>query len=189
MVANSIRWTTRDLDAIPDDGGWKRYEIIDGELFVTRAPHIFHQSAITKLCVRLETWSEATGLGSTLDTPGVVFAPTDAVIPDVIWISRERLANGVDEAGHLTVAPELVVEVLSPGERNERRDREFKLKLYSLHGVQEYWIVSWQLKTIEVYRRQQAQLHLVSTLLVGDTLTSPLLPGFSTPVTQIFPNP
>jgi len=71
-------------------------------------------------------------------------SPTDAVIPDVVWISRERLNNGIDDAGHLIVAPELVVKILSPGELNEQRDKEAKRKLYSLHGVQEYWIVSWQ---------------------------------------------
>lgn len=57
MVSNSIRWTTRDLDALPDNDGWKRYEIIGGELFMTRAPHIRHQSVAGKLQVRLETWS------------------------------------------------------------------------------------------------------------------------------------
>ncbi|NJM28226.1 MAG: Uma2 family endonuclease [Pseudanabaena sp. RU_4_16] len=186
MVANAIRWTTRDLNAMPDDGGWKRYEIIDGELFVTRAPHIRHQGAAGKLHVRLENWSEMTGLGSTFQAPGVIFTPTDAVIPDVVWISRERLANGIDEAGHLIVAPEIVIEVLSPGDLNEQRDKEIKLKLYSLHGVQEYWIVNWQLKTLEIYRRTEAQLHLVATLLDGDMLTSPLLPGFSTAIAQIF---
>lgn len=182
----SFRWTTRDLDAMPDDGSWKRYEIIDGGLLVTGAPHIRHQGAAGKLHVRLETWSEMTGLGSAFQTPGVIFSPTDAVIPDVVWISRERLANSIDEAGHLTVAPELIVEVLSPGELNERRDRGVKLKLYSLYGVQEYWIANWQLKSLEIYRRVDAQLQLVATLLAGDTLTSPLLPGLSTPVTQVF---
>lgn len=186
MVTNPLRWTTRDLDAMPDDGGWKRYEIIDGELIVTRAPHIRHQGTAGKLHVRLETWSETTGMGSAFQTPGVIFSPTDAVIPDVVWISRERLANGIDQAGHLIVAPELIIEVLSPGELNEQRDKEVKLKLYSLHGVQEYWIANWQLKTLEIYRRSDAQLHLVVTLLEGDTLTSPLLPGFSTPIAQIF---
>lgn len=186
MVINPLRWTIRDLDAMPDDGGWKRYEIIDGELFVTRAPHIRHQGVAGKLHVRLEIWSEQTGLGSAFQVPGVIFTPTDAVIPDVVWISRDRFVNGVDEAGHLIVAPELMVEVLSPGELNEQRDKEVKLKLYSLHGVQEYWIANWQLKTVEIYRRSDAQLQLVATLFEGDTLTSPLLPGFSTAIAQIF---
>ncbi|NJL49357.1 MAG: Uma2 family endonuclease [Leptolyngbyaceae cyanobacterium SM2_5_2] len=186
MVPNALRWTTRDLNAMPDDGGWKRYEIIDGDLYVTRAPHIRHQGAAGKLHVRLETWSEQTGLGSAFQAPGVIFSPTDAVIPDVVWISRDRLANGIDEVGHLTVAPELIVEVLSPGDLNEQRDKEVKLKLYSLHGVQEYWIVSWQRQTLEIYRRTETQLQLFGTLLAGDTLTSPLLPGFSTPVATIF---
>lgn len=185
MVSN-IRWTTRDLDAMPDDGGWKRYEIIDGELLVTRAPHIRHQGASGNIHVELEIWSRQTQLGKPFQTPGVIFSPTDAVIPDVVWISRDRLTNGVDEAGHLVVAPELIVEVLSPGELNEQRDKEVKLKLYSLHGVQEYWIVNWQLKTLEIYRRTNTQLQLAATLLESDTLTSPLLSGFSTAIAQIF---
>ena len=80
-------------------------------------------------------------------------------------MTAKRLANGIDDAGHLVVTPELMVEILSPGERNEQRDREFKLKLYSLHGVQEYWIVNWQLQTLEVYRRKDTQLELIGNLL------------------------
>jgi Uma2 family endonuclease len=171
---------------MPDDGGWKRYEIIDGELFVTRAPHIRHQGAGGNIHFELESWSRQTQLGKAFQTPGIIFTPTDAVIPDVVWITQERLASGIDAAGHLTIAPELIIEVLSPGELNEQRDKEVKLKLYSQHGVQEYWIVNWQLKTLEIYRRQNAQLQLVATLLESDSLTSPLLPGFSTPMAQIF---
>lgn len=186
MVTHPSRWTTRDLDAMPDDGGWKRYEIIDGKLYVTRAPHIRHQGVASKLCLRLETWSEQTGLGNTFQVPGVIFSPEDAVIPDVVWISQARLATGVDQAGHLVVAPELVIEILSPGDRNEQRDREAKLKLYSIYGVQEYWIISWEQQTLEVYRRQEAQLHRVCTLLPGDTLASPLLPGFRSAIADFF---
>lgn len=186
MVANSLRWTTRDLDAMPDDGGWRRYEIVDGELFMTRAPHLRHQSAGGNIYFELESWSRQTQLGKPFQTPGVIFTPNDAVIPDVVWVSKERLENAVDGAGHLIVAPELIVEVLSPGELNEQRDKEVKLKLYSRQAVQEYWVVSWQLKTVEVYRRSDGQLQLVGTLLEGDTLNSPLLPGFGTPVLQIF---
>ena len=122
MVSNAVRWTTRDLDAMPDDGGWKRYEIVDGDLYVTRAPHIRHQAVAGKLHVFLENWSEHKQLGQAFETPGVVFTPNDAVIPDLVWISRDRLAHGIDDAGHLIVAPELIVEILSPGEQNEQRD-------------------------------------------------------------------
>jgi Uma2 family endonuclease len=186
MVAESLRWTTRDLQAMPDDGGWQRHEIIDGELFVTRAPHIRHQAAAAKLQSRLEVWSEATGLGNTFQTPGLVLTEYDAVIPDLVWASRDCLATGIDDAGHFTTAPELVVEILSTGVQNEQRDKEIKLKLYSRHGVQEYWIVDWQRQTLAIYRRNQAQLQLEATLILGDTLTSPLLPGFSTGVSEIF---
>ncbi|MDJ0706205.1 MAG: Uma2 family endonuclease [Leptolyngbyaceae cyanobacterium MO_188.B28] len=186
MVVNSLRWTIRDLNAMPDDGGWKRYEIIDGDLYVTRAPHIRHQGAGGNIHVELEIWSRQTQLGKSFQTPGVIFSQTDAVIPDVVWISQERLVNGVDQSGHLIVAPELMIEVLSPGELNEQRDREVKLKLYSLYGVQEYWIISWQLKTVEIYRRKDAQLQRVGALLAKDILTSPLLPEFSVSVDQIF---
>ncbi len=186
MVTNSLLWTTADLDVMPDDGGWKRYEIITGELFVTRAPHIRHQSAAGRIHVCLDNWSDETGIGRSFEVPGIVFTPTDAVIPDVVWVSNERLANGIDQSGHFTIAPELVVEILSAGENNKHRDKSVKLKLYSQHGVQEYWIVNWQLKTLEIYRRTDAQLQIVATLLVGDTLTSPLLPGFSVLLDRLF---
>ncbi len=186
MVTNALRWTIQDLDAMPDNGGWKRYEIIDGELFVTRAPHIRHQDAGGNLHVALAIWSEKTQLGKPVQTPGVIFTPNDAVIPDVAWLSNERLECGVDEAGHLTVAPELIIEVLSPGEQNEQRDKGAKLKLYSLYGVREDWILSWQRQTVEVYRRLDAQLKLVSTLLAEDTLSSPLLPEFQISIARIF---
>ena len=186
MVANSIRWTIRDLNAMPDDSGSKRYEIIDGELLVIRAPHIWHQGAANRLSTQLENWSGGSGLGRAFQTPGVVFTDVDAVIPDVVWASNERLENGLDESGHFIVAPELMVEVLSAGDKNQQRDRETKLKLYSIYGVQEYWIADWRLKQVEIYRRQSAQLQLVATLLTEDVLTSPLLPKFECAITSIF---
>jgi Uma2 family endonuclease len=186
MVTNSFAWTTADLTVMPDDGGWKRHETIGGELFVTRAPHIRHQSTATRINVYLENWSDETALGRSFQAPGVIFTATNAVIPDVVWVSNNRLANGIDESGHFTVAPELVVEILSAGEENEQRDRSVKLKLYSQYGVQEYWIVNWQLKTLEIYRRTDARLQIVATLVIGDTLTSPLLPGFGVVIDHFF---
>lgn len=178
------RWTVADLELFPDDG--QRYEIVDGELFVSRAAHHKHQAVGSRCIWALVDWNRSTELGQVLMTPGLIFSDADAVIPDVVWVSHERLARLEDDAGHLRGAPELVVEVLSPGALNERRDREAKRKLYSAYGVQEYWIIDWQARTVAVYRRQRARLQLIATLSNDDTLTSPTLPGFSLTVAQLF---
>ena len=92
----------------------------------------------------------------------------------------------LDAAGHLVAAPDLVVEVLSPGEKNERRDREAKLKIYSTYGVMEYWIADRKQQKLEVYRREQGVLKLACSLYAADELVSDVLPGFSVRVERLF---
>lgn len=184
VIATRGPWTTSDLDLLPVNG--VRYEIVDGDLVMSKAPHWHHQRACGKILRALDEWSQKVGLGEAVMTPGVLFDEADDVIPDVVWISNERLDALMDKAGHLTGAPELAVEVLSFGEKQESRDRQFKRKLYETQGVREYWIVDWWLKQVEVYRREQGMLRLVTTLLAEDTLTSPLLPGFSCPIACFF---
>ena len=177
------RWTVADLDRFPDDG--LRYEIIDGELFVSRAPGNDHQEVCNLCAAPLTVWNQQTRLGHVLPGVGVIFSATDAVIPDIVWVSRERRAaiEGVDR--HLHGAPELVVEVLSPGAANEWRDREAKLALYSHYGVEEYWIIDWRAQTVTIYRHAQGEVRLAAILGREDILTSPLLPGFALPVAQV----
>lgn len=178
-----VRWITADLELLPDNGN--RYEIIDGELFVTKAPHWKHQRTCGRIFSALDAWSQSTGLGQAAINPRIIFSDADNVIPDVVWASNERLLL-LDDAGHLTAAPDLTVEVLSSGVENERRDREAKLKLYSSCGVQEYWIANWQKQQIEVYQRERATLKLVATLFTNDQLTCPLLPNFVCSIGKIF---
>jgi Uma2 family endonuclease len=180
----STRWQSADLELLPDNGN--RYEIIDGELLVTRAPHWKHQRVITKLIRALSNWSIHSNLGEVVTTPGIIFTDDDNVIPDLVWISTDRLARILDESGHLIAAPELVVEVLSAGSDNERRDREVKRKLYAIRGVQEYWIVDWKKHQIEIFRRDLQGLPLIATLFGGDSLSSPLLPDFEQSVAEVF---
>jgi Uma2 family endonuclease len=179
----NLRWTSHDLELLPED---KRYEIVDGELYVSKQPHLHHQIVCGKLLFFLEGWSNQTQLGMPIITPGLIFADDDDVVPDVVWISYKRLATSLRPDGKLHSAPELVVEVLSPGSENQRRDREVKLKLYSRRGAEEYWVVSWQERRVEVYRREDAVLTLHKTLNENDVLQSPLLHGFSCRVGQLF---
>jgi Uma2 family endonuclease len=180
----TLRWTSQDLENLSDDG--KRYEIVDGELYVSKQPDWHHQRVCIRLGGLLDAWSLQTGIGEANAAPGLIFAEDDDVAPDVVWISRERLATALQPDGKLHSAPELVIEVLSPGGNNTARDRQTKLKLYSRRGVMEYWIVNWQERYVEIYRRDKAILKSYSTLYENDTLESPFLPGFSCPVRQIF---
>jgi Uma2 family endonuclease len=179
------RWTVADLDALPYDE-MNRYEIIDGELFVSRQPRDEHQDVSSEFIIALGNWNHQTRLGSVLHTPGVIFSDHDAVAPDVVWLSRERRAAIEQADGHLHGPPELMVEIISPGAANERRDRDVKLRLYSAQGVDEYWLVDQRAQTVAIYRRQDARLQLTATLQRDDTLTSPVLPGFAVLVARLF---
>lgn len=185
QIREKIAWTIRDIPFLPQNESIN-YEIIDGELFVTRSPHRLHQRVCVKLARYLDTWSENRDIGETIIAPGVIFSDFDSVIPDVVWLSKEKLANIEDDAGHLLGAPELVIEVLSPGNNNEIRDKETKLKLYSLYGVREYWICDRFNKQVSIYRRENTRLVLVTTLLENDVIESPLLPGFSCLVGNLY---
>jgi len=175
-VSEQVRWTITDLAGFPDNGN--RYEIIDGELFVSRAPRLEHQDAAGMIYAELLRWSLQSGLGKPFIAPGIIFSESDNVIPDVIWISQERRLQLIDSSGHLTGAPELIVEVLSDTEKDKKRDRETKLKLYSVQGASEYWIVERNQQLIEVHRRENGLLKKSVTLFKSDHLTTPLLPGF-----------
>src|SRR5262249_9840682 len=135
-MTTTQRWTSADLEKLPDDG--TRYEIIDGELFMSKSPHVFHLRVCSDLHRVLSNWNKLCNAGDVLEGAGLIFAPDDDVIPDLIWISNGRMNTALKADGHIHDAAELVIEVLSPGSANEKRDRVAKLDLYSRRGVAEY---------------------------------------------------
>ena len=187
----STRWTIADLEKLPETDKRTRYEIIDGELFVSRTAHFGHDQACIALMAALRNWSKESGLGFAGGPLGLIFAADEAVIPDVYWISRPRLREHLSAVDNkLHGPPDLAIEVLSPGAENQRRDRVAKLGVYSRRGVDEYWIVDLEQRCVDVYRRKGAVLERVQTLSEEETLTSPLLPGFAEPVEDLFvPDP
>jgi Uma2 family endonuclease len=175
-----VRLTYDDYCLLPDDG--KRYEIVDGELFVTPSPRRAHQRVVTRLAHFFVDFLEKTDLGEVFVAPfDVVFSMFDVVEPDIIYVSSERAALVTDK--NVQGAPDLVVEVLS--ETTAERDRSIKLKLYARYGVQEYWLIDPEASTAEIYRRQGQDLELVACLQPFDSLTTPLLPDFSVPLRRL----
>lgn len=181
---STIKLTLADLESLPEDDG-NRYELIEGELHVAKQPHWTHQRICFRIGTILDTWSQRTSQGVVNLAPGVIFAEDSGVAPDVVWISSQRMSMVDLASGRVTGAPDLMVEVLSPGTENEGRDRRVKLQLYSRHGVREYWVVDWRQRALEVYRRVEAALVLSQTLHPEDELTSPLLPGFTCRVSDL----
>jgi Uma2 family endonuclease len=144
MPATHTDWTVEMLDALPDDG--QRYEIIDGELFVTPSPSDVHQYVVGALHARLYQYLLGSGVGHPVVSPSDVRREDrrrNRVQPDIFVV---RVAAGKRpvypfDLTHLLLA----VEVPSPG--NPRYDYQTKRVLYLRSGVPEYWIVSPDART------------------------------------------
>ena len=183
-VQPRVRLTYDDFVHFPDDG--MRHELIDGEHYVTPAPNRSHQVIVGNIFGHVWTYLRVHPVGRVLVAPfDVVFSNFDVVEPDVLFVSSVRLPEVMTEK-NLQGAPDLVVEVGSPGTR--RRDEKIKLRLYERSGVAEYWIVDPDLDAIKIYTsiegRYGAPREL--TLESGDVLTTPFLPGLELPLRAVF---
>jgi Uma2 family endonuclease len=136
MAEPSVRYRADYLWESPDDGN--RYEVIDGELYVSPPPSWMHQYGLGNLYLCLGSWIKAYGLGKIVPAPtGVVLGPDTGVEPDLVYVSRER--EGIISARGVEGAPDLVVEVLSPSTRATDRGR--KMRRYAAAGISHYWIL------------------------------------------------
>jgi Uma2 family endonuclease len=167
--------TIADLETLPDDEN--RYELFNGELFVSRAPSISHQRVLGNIYTAIRAYLEQNPIGEVLLTPGVIFDEYNSAIPDAVFISNQQ-RHEVISGERIVEAPELVIEIVSPGKENARRDREVKRQVYGKNRVKEYWIADPLNRSLEIYRLKRHNLALVGTLVEEDEVTSPVLPAF-----------
>ncbi|MGH8906794.1 MAG: Uma2 family endonuclease [Egibacteraceae bacterium] len=171
--------TYDDLAAFPDDR--LRRELIGGELIVSPSPQFRHQAVVVVFTIRLGLYAEEHG-GRVLSAPFDVYFDHDSVVqPDVLYILPEHLHR--IEENCLRGAPDIVIEISSPSTR--RTDLVRKLALYERYGVPEYWYADLKTDTVRVYRLNNGAYGNPIILKPGDTLTSPLLPGFAVPVDKL----
>lgn len=183
-VTSGVQLTYDDLLRLPDDR--LRHELIEGTHYVTASPNTRHQHVLGEIYFALRSHLERHPGGSLFLAPvDVVLSARDVVVPDMVYLSAERAA---DVLTHQVIRgmPDLIVEILSPGTR--RRDRTVKQALYDREGVTEYWLVDPQRDRIRVFRRADEGLVLAADLSTeaNDTLTTPLLPGLSVPLSRVF---
>ena len=176
--------TIADWDAMPSRDG-NRYEIIEGELFVSCSPGLTHERVAINLILLIGNFLTKSPVGEIVANVGVILSSFSGVIPDIVVFINEQ-SDTIITNDRLTGPPALVIEILSPGAANVRRDRVNKLNLYAKHAVPEYWIVDPKNKTLDRYIRTSSSLILEETLHPEDTLTTTALPGFSCPVSAVF---
>ncbi|MEO8434847.1 MAG: Uma2 family endonuclease [Pyrinomonadaceae bacterium] len=175
--------TVADLDACPEDGN--RYELIEGELFVSRAPRLPHQLVLQRLQGAFFNYLESNPIGLVVPGAGAVFSEYDAVIPDLVFVRKERWDEIVAN-DRFVGAPDLVIEVLSPGTENRQRDLLVKRQLYAKYGVEEYWVVDVESRMVLIHRLAGQTLEEIASLKGDDEITSPILPGLGLSLDSIF---
>jgi Uma2 family endonuclease len=146
MATRIKRWTLEELHSLPDDGN--KYELVDGELFVTPAPTPRHETILANLSRLLVPYVSEHQLGMVYHPRSVIRFEGSEAEPDLMV--RARLRDSEDDWEHAPV-PLLVVEVLSPYTR--RRDLMQKREFYLAVGVGEYWIVDPDDRSVRVIRR------------------------------------
>lgn len=180
MPASTQEWTADMARALPDDG--KRYEVLDGELFVTPAPRLLHQWALLDLFRRIDRFVEREQLGRTLLSPAdIEYSPRRLVQPDlfVVPFLPGHPPGDWREIRDLL----LVVEVLSPS--TAYADRHRKRHLYLDEGVPDFWIVDLDAQLIERWRQGEDRPQICDAEVVWhpradrEPLTIPLPPFFA----------
>jgi Uma2 family endonuclease len=175
--------TIADLDCTPDDGN--KYELIEGEIYMSRAPGLTHQITLQNFLMAFGSFLIDNPIGIVVPGPGVIFDDFNGVIPDIVFFTNERRAE-IASGERLNGAPDLVVEIISPGAENERRDRVLKRRVYGRFGVKEYWLVDLANRSVEVCRLGEEGLELTAVFAGDDDMISSALPGFRVKVTDLF---
>ena len=175
-------FTNRDVARFTTDE-FCRYELIGGEIIVSTAPRFIHQLLATRIVIEFGDYLKTNPIGHILTTPGLIFSEFDGVIPDLIFISHERCDEVLNkEDGKFHGAPEIVIEILSPGRVNARRDLQIKREFYEIYNVPEYWAIKPQEKQIEVFKPgKESRIYAEN-----ETLESSFLPKFKLSVSKLF---
>jgi Uma2 family endonuclease len=176
------QWTYADYLNLPDDGN--RYEIIEGVLYVSDAPNSDHQFSVTEASRQIGNFVIEHKLGRLLVAPFEVHLAetTRPVQPDILFVRATRWP--VERVAFFEGAPDLVVEVISPG--SVRTDRVIKFTAYERAGVPEYWIVNPHIRTVEVYILSNDEYALLGEFTGDDLIKSMVLEGINLITSTLF---
>ena len=149
MPAAHADWTVEMLDALPDDG--RRYELIDGALFVTPAPGELHQLVAGRIYIVLEHYLHGSAVGRAMISPSDVRRgdrTKNRVQPDVFVL---RLVDG-KRPPYPYAMSDLLLAVEVPSPTDPAYDYQTKRELYLANGVGEYWVLNAEARNLSRWR-------------------------------------
>jgi Uma2 family endonuclease len=173
--------TYEDYRLLPEDG--KRYELMEGELFVSPAPSTRHQTVSRHLLFALMEALEKPGLAQVFNAPtDLLLSPTTVVQPDLIVIGTGRAS--IITARAVEGVPEIVVEILSPTSLD--RDQHIKRRIYQQFAIAEYWVVDPEHGMMVVHRLDEGTYGIRARYDRASILECPEFPALRVPLLQIF---
>ena len=164
---------------MPQDG--QKYELVEGELVVSPAGGR-HGKVTVRLVVRLGGFVEAGKLGHVFDSStGYILPGGNRRAPDASFVARGRFPGEEVPRGFIELAPDLAVEVLSPGD--DPRKVMDKVGEYLKSGVRLVWVIDPETRRAVCYRSLTA-VHDVPT--EGALAGEDVVPGFACPLASLF---
>lgn len=176
-----VPYTYREYCYLPADG--RRYELVEGELYVTPAPAPFHQTVSRRLQFALMSQLEQPGIAFVFNAPcDLILSETTVVQPDLVIVGSGRRHLITDRG--IEGPPEVAIEILSPSSKGQ--DRFLKSAAYARFGIPEYWIVDPDHAWVEVYRLAESQYQLEVRFDRASTLRSPAFLEIAIPLEPVF---
>src|SRR6266851_899382 len=143
-------WTEAEIQALPNDG--YIHEVIDGELVMSPKNNFEREHIGTRLLTALENFNQAHRLGAVLGSNfGCWMQNRNCRAPDISFIPKARLRSlgfAPSTRKFLPGAPDLAIEILSPG--NTRSEIDARLRDFFSSGTQIAWIISPDDESVEV---------------------------------------
>lgn len=176
------QWRYEDYLRLPDDD--KRYEIINGVLYVANAPGYDHQFTVGEITFHLQLFIRQQKLGVILNAPFEVHLSETSrpVQPDILFLNHAQQPTPGTQV--FTGVPTLIVEVISPG--SIRLDRRVKFDAYEQAGVSEYWLADPKTRSVEVYVLSNGEYALFGQFTDDELITSKVLEGLTIKTSLLF---
>ena len=181
MAVSAPPLTKEDYRLLPDSG--PRYQLIEGELYMSPAPSRYHQVISRNIEFIVLKYLESDPRGEIYHAPfDVYLSEHDVFQPDIVFVAKENFKVLTDAGVEGT--PDFVVEILSPS--TAYLDKKSKLRVYARTGLKELWIVDPEPRLVQVYRLKENPSQPMATYGENDRFTSPHFPGLEISVAEIF---